>query len=79
MVWIISYGTNPWLVDSPLCVSYSRLYDLAMNKSISVEAMYDLGREEGGAAMVPSVVGMVGNLLGECKILFMLFLCSIML
>jgi len=34
---------DPWLGDSPLCVPYSRLFDLVVNKSISVAAVCDLG------------------------------------
>jgi len=38
------------LGDSPLCVQYSRLFDLAVNKSISVAAICDLGWEKGREA-----------------------------
>lgn len=44
----IFFCTDPLLGDSPLCLRYSRLFDLVVNKSISVAAMCDLGWEEGG-------------------------------
>lgn len=61
---------NLLLGDSPLSVWYSRLFDLAMNMLILVEAMCDLGWEEGGAAWQwrRRLWAWVEDLLGECKI-----------
>jgi hypothetical protein len=44
------FKMDPWLGDSPLCVWYNRLFNLAVNMSISVTILCDLGSEEGGAA-----------------------------
>ena len=39
-----------WLGGVPLCQHFSRLFDLAENKSISVATLFSLGWEEGGKA-----------------------------
>jgi len=36
-----------WLGEVPLCQRFSRLFDLAENKSLSVATMFSLGWEEG--------------------------------
>ncbi|GAU20182.1 hypothetical protein TSUD_352460 [Trifolium subterraneum] len=43
------FWSDPWLGGVPLCVRYSRLFELAANQSISVANMCELGWEEGGA------------------------------
>jgi len=43
-----SFWLDPWVGDAPLCVRYGRVFDLAVNKSISVADMCVLGWEEGG-------------------------------
>jgi hypothetical protein len=37
-----------WIGGVPLCACFRRLFDLAENKSISVEKMFSLGWEDGG-------------------------------
>jgi hypothetical protein len=39
-----------WLGGSPLCERFSRLFDLAEDKAISVATLLSLGWEEGGEA-----------------------------
>lgn len=36
-----------WLRDIPLCQRFSRLFDLAENKLITVATVFSLGKEEG--------------------------------
>jgi len=44
------FWLDPWVGEAPLCVQFGRLYDLALNKSISVADMFMLGCEEGEEA-----------------------------
>ncbi|GAU51172.1 hypothetical protein TSUD_412070 [Trifolium subterraneum] len=43
------FWSDPWLEGVPLCVRFRRLFDLAVNQSISVADMWELGWGEGGA------------------------------
>jgi hypothetical protein len=55
------FWTDPWLGGVSLSVRYRRLFDLAINKSISVATMCELGWEEGGVTLAPTVVGVGGG------------------
>ena len=39
-----------WLGETPLCLRFSRLFDLSLNKSCSVAIMSHLGWGDGGGA-----------------------------
>ena len=55
----------------PLFVQFSRLYDLAVNKSITVDGMFLSGWEEGGEAWQwrQQLWSWEVELLGECRTL----------
>ncbi|MCH99721.1 kinesin-like protein, partial [Trifolium medium] len=44
------FWTDPWLVDSPLCVRFGRLFELTENKAATVAEMSLLGWGVGGQA-----------------------------
>ncbi|GAU10380.1 hypothetical protein TSUD_422790, partial [Trifolium subterraneum] len=44
------FWTDPWLLDSPLQRSFGRLFDLAVDKNISVADMFAAGWDLGGEA-----------------------------
>jgi len=41
------FWRDRWLGETPLCQRFSRLFELAEDKSISVASMFSLGWEEG--------------------------------
>ncbi|XP_024642292.1 uncharacterized protein [Medicago truncatula] len=47
----IDFWRDRWCGDVPLCDRFSRLYDLAVNKSITVRNMFLLGVDVGGEAL----------------------------
>ncbi|RHN70051.1 putative reverse transcriptase zinc-binding domain-containing protein [Medicago truncatula] len=65
------FWLDPWVGDVPLCVRFGRLLDLAVNKSISVADMFELGWDEGGEAWQwrRRLWAWEEELLGECRIL----------
>ncbi|GAU15866.1 hypothetical protein TSUD_40870 [Trifolium subterraneum] len=44
------FWTDPWLEGVPLSVRFRRLYDLSLHRTSTVDAICELGWEEGGAA-----------------------------
>ena len=48
----IKYWFHNWVGETPLCIKFPRLFDLAVNMECSVEERARLGREEGGMAWV---------------------------
>lgn len=42
------FWSHRWIGDSPLCVRFPRLFDLAENKTITVATLFSLGLEQGG-------------------------------
>ncbi|MCI55343.1 receptor-like kinase, partial [Trifolium medium] len=57
------FWIDPWLGGSPLCETFGRLFDLAVNKSCSVAEMFTLGWEVAGEE----------EMLGECQALLLNF------
>jgi len=43
------FWSEHWVGSLPLCVQFGRLFDLAVNKFISIAEMFLLGCEDGGA------------------------------
>jgi hypothetical protein len=65
------FWLDPWVGAAPLCVQFSRVYDLAVNKAITVADMFLSGWEEGGEAWQWRwrLWSCEEELLGECKTL----------
>ena len=72
MVGIPFFGwIRGWEVLPCMCVQYRRIFDLAVNKSITVVEMCNLGWEDDGAAWqcCRRLWAWEEDLLGECRIL----------
>lgn len=61
------FWTNGWLGEVSLCVRYRRLFELAVDRGISVADMRELGW--GGLEVVSSSVGVGGGVGWECLFL----------
>jgi hypothetical protein len=66
-----AFWLDPWVGGVPLSVRFGRLFNLAVNKSISVADMCELGWDEGGEAWQwrRRLWAWEEELLGECRIL----------
>ncbi|GAU13344.1 hypothetical protein TSUD_42980 [Trifolium subterraneum] len=65
------FWTDPWVVGTPLCERFGRLFDLTENKSALVAEMFVLGWGAGGAAWVwhRLLRAWEEEMLGECQTL----------
>ncbi|GAU48788.1 hypothetical protein TSUD_406310 [Trifolium subterraneum] len=67
------FWTDPWMVRTPLSERFGRLFDLAVNKSVSVAEMFQSGWEVGGEAWVwrRPLRAWEEEMLGECQTLLL--------
>jgi len=65
------FWCDRWLGEVPLCQRFARLFELAVDKSISVASMFVLGWEEGGEAWkwMRRLWAWEEELLVECRLL----------